>query len=149
MCTTFLPFLYSVAFPNENLQGFITALKGSEPPPPDSDRVVQQTIAGVGRLKSTIKVGHYFGVTTKIHYVEPHTTQKVEVSQDIDIAWFEKNPEPMLVAFAYYEQGDGQKAYGISAVSPLDMVRNYAIPICFFGVSLFLALKRKSPVSTQ
>ena len=67
LCTTFVPFLYSVAFPNENLQGFITALEGREPPPLDSDTVVQQTIAAVGALKSTLKVGYGYQVTTQIH----------------------------------------------------------------------------------
>ena len=55
----------------------------------------------------------------------------------------------MLVAFACYEDGAGQKAYGISEVSPLAVVRGYAIPLCFFGISLFLARKKKPPVSAQ
>ena len=149
MCTTFLPFLYSVVFPNENLQEFIGALEGHKPAPPDSDTVVQKTIAEVGTLKRTIKIGHFYQVTSKIHYAEPRTTEKIEMSQDVIIAWFEKHPEPMLVAFACYERGDGQKAYGINEVSPLVVVRGYTIPLCFFGISLFLVRKRKPPVSTQ
>jgi len=149
MCTTFLPFLYSVVFPNENLQGLIAALGGHKPPPLDSDTVVQQTIAAVGTLKRTIRIGHFYQVTSKIHYAEPRTTEKIEVSQDVNIAWFEKHPEPMLVAFACYERGDGQKAYGINEVNPLVVVRGYGIPLCFFGISLFLARKRKSSVSAQ
>jgi hypothetical protein len=149
MCTTFLPFLYSVVFPNENLQALIAALEGHKPPPLDSDTVVQQTIAAVGTLKRTIRIGHFYQVTSKIHYAEPRTTEKIEVSQDVNIAWFEKHPEPVLVAFACYERGDGQKAYGINEVSPLVVVREYGIPLCFFGISLFLARKRKSPVSAQ
>lgn len=149
MCTTFLPFLYSVLFPNKDLQGFITALEGREPPPLDSDTVVQQTIAAVGALKRTMKIAYLYQVTTQIHYAEPRTTKKIEVSQDVNIAWFEKHPKPMLVAFACYEHGDGQKDYGISEVNPLVVVRGYAIPLVFFGLSLFLARKRKSPVSAQ
>jgi hypothetical protein len=77
--------------------------------------------------------------------VEPRTTEKIAVSQDVNIAWFEKHPKPVLVAFACYERGDGQKAYGISEVNPFVVVRDYAFPICFFGLSLFLARKRKPP----
>ena len=149
MCTTFLPFVYSVVFPNENLQGFIAALEGHKPSPLGSDTVVQQTIAAVGTLKRTIRIGHFYQVTSKIRYAEPRTTEKVEVSQDISIAWFEKHPQPVLVAFACYERGDGQKAYGINKVNPLVVVRGYGIPLCFFGISLFLARKRKSPVSAR
>ena len=145
MCTTFLPFLYSVVFPNENLQGFIAALEGREPPPLDSDTVVQQTIATVGALKRTIRIGYSYQSTTRIHYAEPRTTEKIAVSQDVNIAWFEKHPKPVLVAFACYERSDGQKAYGISEVSPLMVVRSYAFPICFFALALFLARKRKPP----
>jgi hypothetical protein len=147
MCTTFLPFFYSVVFPNENLQGIIAALEGDRPPPLDSDTVVQQTIAAAGTLKRAIRIGHFYQVTSKIHYAEPRTTEKIEVSQDVYIAWFEKHPEPVLVAFACYERGDGQKAYGINEVNPLVVVRGYGIPLLFFGISLFLARKRKSTVS--
>lgn len=148
MCTTFLPFVYSVVFPNENLQGFITALEGREPPPLDSDTVVQQTTAAVGALKRTMKIGHGYQVTTQIHYAEPRTIEKIKVSQDINIAWFEKQPKPRVVAFACYEHGNGQKDYGISEVNPLVVVREYAIPLIFFVVSLFLARKRKPSDST-
>jgi hypothetical protein len=143
MCTTFLPFLYSVVFPNETLQGFITALEGREPPPLDSDKVVQQTIAAVGPLKRTIKIGYGYQVTTKIHYAESRTIEKMKVSQNINIAWFEKQPKPMIVAFTCYEHGNGQSDYGISEVNPLVLVRGYAIPVVFFVVSLFLARKKK------
>jgi hypothetical protein len=142
MCTTFLPFLYSVVFPNDNLQEFISALEGSEPPPLDADTVVQRTIVAVGSLKRTIKIGYGYQVTTQIHYVEPRTIEKIKVSQDINIAWFEKQPKPVVVAFACYEHSNGQKDYSISEVNPLVLVRGYAIPLVFFIVSLFLARKR-------
>jgi len=148
MCTTFLPFMYSVVFPNENLQGFITALEGSGPPPLDSDTVVQQTIASVGALKRTMKIGYGYQVTTQIHYAEPRTIEKIRVSRDINIAWFEKQPKPVVVAFACYEHGNGQKDYGISEVNPLVLVREYGIPLVFFVVSIFLARKRKPSDST-
>lgn len=148
MCTTFLPFLYSVVFPNEDLQGFITALEGRERPSLDSETVVQQTIAAVGALKKTLKIGYGYQVATQIHYAEPRTVEKIKVSQNINIAWFEKQPKPMLVAFACYEHGNGQKDYGISKVDPLVLVRGYSIPLVFLLVSLFLVRKRKPSEST-
>jgi hypothetical protein len=149
MCMTFFPILYSVVFPNENLQRFIGALEGREAPPLNADTAVQQTIAAVGTLKRTIRIGHSWQLTSKTHYAEPWTTEKIEMSQDVDIAWFEQHPEPMLVAIACYEYGDGHKAYGISQVSPLVVVRAYAIPLGFFCISLFLVRKRRSPVSAR
>jgi hypothetical protein len=149
MCTTFLPFLYSVVFPNENLQGFITALEGRAPPPIDSDMVVQRTIAVVGPLKRNMKIGYGYQVITQIPYAEPRTIEKIKVSQEFHIAWFEKQPKPMVVAFACYEHGNGQNDYGINEVNPVVVVRGYAIPLVFFVVSLFLARKRKHSDSTS
>lgn len=95
-----------------------------------------------------MKIGYSYQVTTRIHYVEPRTIEKIKVSQDINIAWFEKQPKPMVVAFACYEHGNGVKDYGISEVNPLVVVRGYAIPLVFFVVALFLARKRKPSDST-
>lgn len=144
MCTTFLPFFYSIVFPNENLQGFIAALEGREPPPLDSDTVIQQTIGSVGALKRTIKIGYRYQAMTQIHYAAPRAVEKIDVSQDISIAWFEKQTKPMVVAFACYRHGNGQSDYGITEVNPLVVVRGYATPLVFFFVSLFLARKGKT-----
>lgn len=149
MCAAFLPFLYSVVIPNEDLQRLASALEGRDSPPLDSETVVQQAIAALGTLKRTIKVGHFYGAMTKTHYAPPQTFEKIKVSQGIYVAWFEKRPEPILVAFACYTKDDGQKGYQISAVSPLAVARNYLIPLCFFGLSLFLVRKRKSSASAQ
>src|SRR5581483_6580129 len=97
----------------------------------------------------TMKIGYTYQEATKIHYAEPRTIEKIEVSQDVDIAWFERHPTPMLVAFACYKYSGGQKYYGISDVNPLVLVRAYSIPVVFFCLSLFLARKRKSPISAQ
>ncbi len=149
LCATFLPFLYSVVLPNEDLQEFVSALKGHEPSPLDSDTIVQQAISGVGTLKRTIPIGYSYHVTTRIHYAGGQPPEKIKASQAIHIAWFQKRREPMLVAFTCYANGDGQKSYQISEVSPLAVVYGYGIPLCFFGLSLFLARRRKAPASEQ
>ena len=147
MCTTFLPFLYSLAFPNDDLQRFVSALEGREPPSMESETVVQQALAAVGSLKKTIQVGSSYQTVTKIHYAGPQASETIRASQVINIAWFEKHPEPMLMAFTCYANGNGQKAYQISQVSPLVIVRGYAIPLCLFAFSLVLA--RRRPTGTQ
>jgi hypothetical protein len=149
MCTTFGPFLYSLVVPNENLQQFITALEGRAAPPLDSDMVVQQTMGAVGTLKRSIRIGYFYNVQVQIHYVEPRTKEKIEVSQYVDIAWFEKHYQPMVVTFTCYENDAGRRAYRISEVSPFIVMRGYAIPVCFFGISLFLARKRKPAASAR
>jgi hypothetical protein len=149
LCATFLPFLYSIAFPNENLQKFLSALKGSEPSPLDSDTVVQQAIAAAGTLKRTIPIGYSYQVTRRIHYAGAQAPEEIKASQAIHIAWFRKRPEPMLVAFTCYASGDGQTSYQITQVSPLVVLRGYGVPLCFFGLSLVLARRRKAPASAQ
>jgi hypothetical protein len=149
VCMTFLPFLYSVVFPNDDLQGFVAALEGRQPPSMESDAVVRQALAAVGILTRTIQIGYSYHTATKIHYAEPLTSNTIKTSQIINIAWFEKHPKPVLVAFTCYTNGDNQKAYRVSEVSPLIVMRGYAIPLCFFGFSLFIARKRKSLVAVQ
>jgi hypothetical protein len=142
---TFLPLLYSVVLPRQDLEGVVSALEERGTPPPESGTVVQEAIAALGPLRRAVKVGYYSAVTLKVHYTEPRTSEKIRLSQAIYIAWFQKHPEPTLVAIVCYENGEGEKAYRISGVDPVSLIRGYAIPLGLFGVSLFLARRRKTP----
>jgi hypothetical protein len=145
MCATFLPLLYSVAVPNQDLGGVVSALEEHSAPSLESETVVQQAIGAAGPLKRAIKVGYYSGVTKSIHLDGSHTPETINASQATYIAWFQKRPKPILVAITLYANDEGQKAYGISEVGPLSIVRAYALPILLFGVSLFLAKSRRAP----
>jgi hypothetical protein len=144
MAATFLPLLYSFVFPNENLQRLVSALEEREPPSMEAETVVHDAIAAVGPLTRAIKVAYSTEVTLKIPYAGASTPEKIKASQDIYIAWFQKHPKAVVVALTCYENAEGQRAYQINEVDRLTLVRGYTIPPCLFGISLFLARKRKA-----
>ena len=142
MCAMFLPLLYSVVFPNEDIQRVVAALKERGTPPPEAVTVVQQAVDAVGTLTTAIQVGAYSAASTGFHLGGPSET--IKQSQVTYLAWFQKRTAPMLVAITRYERNGDQRAYQISEGDPLRMVLGYAFPLSLFGVSLFLARKRRS-----
>jgi hypothetical protein len=147
LCAIFLPLLYSVALPNPDLQGIVDALEERGTAPPEATAIVQGTIAAVGPLTRAVKVGYYSGVTATVRVSGSNTSEKVK--QASYIAWFQKPSKPMFVSITCYESDGDQRAYGISEVDPIILVRGYALPLLLFGVSLFLARRRKSPASSS
>jgi hypothetical protein len=145
MGATFFPLLYSVVLPNEDLQGFLSALEGRRAPTLESETVVQSAIAAGGTLRSAIKVAYSYSWVTRSYRDGSHPSEKIETSQAAYVAWFDKRRGPMLIALTCYKNGEGQKAYQISGVDPLVVIRGYAIPLGLFGIALFLARRRKSP----
>jgi hypothetical protein len=77
MCAIILPLLYSVAFPNGDIQEVIDALKERGTAPPESVAAVQETIETAGPLKRAFKVAYYSGATTTVGISGPRTSQKV------------------------------------------------------------------------
>ena len=149
MCATFFPLLYSIVVPNEDLEGVVSALEERGAPSLESETVVQQAIDAAGPLRRAIKVGYYSGATKSIHLDGSHTPETINPSQATYIAWFQKRPKPILVAITRYANDEGQKAYGISEVDSVSIVRAYAVPVLLFGVSLFLARNRKSSTTAS
>ena len=143
MCTVFLPLLYSVVLPESDLHAIVSALEGRGTAPAGAAGIVQETIAAVGPLTRAIKVGYYSGVTATVRVSGSNTSEKVK--QASYLAWFQKPPKPMLVAITRYERDGGQRAYGISEIEPVSLIRGYTLPILLFGASLFLVRERKSP----
>jgi hypothetical protein len=145
MCATFLPLLYSVLLPNDDLERFVNALKYGGTAPLDADAVVEQTKAAVGSLTKAIQVAYYTGGTVRVNLTGPQHPEQMKVVQATYIAWFEKQPKPMLVAITMYLGDAGQKTYGISQANGASILRGYAVPLVLFAVSLFLVRKRKPP----
>jgi hypothetical protein len=144
LCTTFLPFFYSIWFPNDDLQRVVSALQDRGSPPLDADSVIREAKDAAGVLTKAIPVGYYSGMSARFHLNGSHAPERIKESQVTYIAWFQKRPKPMVMAITLYENDGGQKAYGISEGNPAILVRGYGAPILLFGVSLFLARKRKS-----
>ena len=149
MAATFLPFLYSILFPNVNVERFVAALEDRGEAPPDADNVVDRTKAAAGSLTRAIQIGSSFETRTAIDLRGSRAPQHTHMSQATYIAWFQRCPKPMLVSIALYENDQGQKAYGISEVATLTVVRGYGVPVALFGASLFQIRKRKSPGATD
>jgi len=148
MAATFLPFLYSILFPNEDIERFVTALKDRGEAAPDADSVVEQTKATVGSLTRAIQIGAYFEMGLGFHLSGTHATEHTHRSQAIYVARFQKLPKPMLLSVTLYVNNEGEKAYGLSEVAPLTVVRGYGVPIALFAASLFLARRRNPPGAT-
>jgi len=149
MCATFLPLLYSVLLPNEDIERVVGALREGGRAPSDAETVVEQAKTAAGSLTTAMQVGYYSGVTATFHLSGSHSPEQTKVSQTTYIAWFQKRPRPMLVAITLYANDEGQKAYGISEVDPARVVRAYAVPIFLLGVSVFLVRKRKSSTTAS
>jgi len=148
MAATFFPFLYSILVPNEDIERFVDALKDRGEAPLDADNVVEQTKATVGSLTRAIQIGAYFEMSLGFHLSGSHAPEHTHASQTTYIAWFQKVPKPMLVSVTLYVNDEGGKAYGLSEVAPLTLVRGYGVPVALLGASLFLARKRSPPGAT-
>jgi len=145
MCTTFLPFLYSLLFPNGDIERVVAGLREGGIAPLDADSVVDEAKAAAGPLIRSIQVGCSYGAAYGFHRSGSHDQTKVSETAYIYIAWFQKHQKPMLVAITLYANDAGQRAYRISEVDAASAARQYAIPVLLFGVSLFLVRRRKSP----
>ena len=146
---TFLPFLYSVLFPNDDLQRVVLALEDRGSPPLDADSVVQEAKNAAGLLTRAIPAGYYWGSSTQFDLKGSRAPRQVKTYQSTYIAWFQRRPKPMVMAITLYENDGGQKAYGISEGSPWALVRGYGVPLLLFGVSLFLVRKRNPALVTE
>lgn len=149
MAATFLPFLYSILSPNEDIERFVAALKDSGDAPPEADRVIEQTKGAVGLLTRAIQIGYYSEKSTVFHLSGSRAPEHIHMSQATYIAWFQSHPKPMLVSVIFRANDEGQKAYGIHEVAAITLVRGYGVPVVLFGASLFLVRKRKSPGATE
>ena len=145
MGTTFLPLLYSLLFPNEDIERVVAALKGGTTPL-DAENVVQEAKGAVGSLTRAIQVGSGYTWNRGFHLTGAHEQTNISETTYVYIAWFEKRPKPMFVSIVLYANDAGQKAYRINEVNGISVARAYAIPVLFFAVSLFLMRRKKSPV---
>lgn len=59
VAATFLPFLYSLISPTQDLAAIVRALQGQGAPPPEAVAVVGETLKQGGSLDRAIHVGHY------------------------------------------------------------------------------------------
>ena len=142
MCATFVPLLYSVLFPNDDIENFVNALREHGTAPIDADTVVEQTKAAAGSLTRAIQVAYYTGTSARVHLTGSQQPEQAKVLQATYMAWFQKQPKPILVAITILVNDSGQKAYGISQADGASIIRGYAIPVALFAVSLFLVRKR-------
>lgn len=144
MLTTFVPFFYSMLFPDGDIEQFVSALKGRGEAPIDGDTVLEQVQSTLGLMTKSIHVGSGYQTVTGYHLRDAKAPTKMKVTQQIYLAWFQKIEKPVLVSVALYSNESGQKAYGVSSVAPSSVALQYGFPISIFGVSLFLMWRRTS-----
>jgi hypothetical protein len=144
MCATFLPLLYSVLFPNDDLRGVVHALEGRTAAAPEAAAVVQETTEAVGALTKAVPVAYYSGVTATVRVSGSQTSKQKQASY---AAWFQKRSKPFLLLITVYEGEQGQKTYAISEGEPMLMVRGYSLVVLAFGVTLFLVCRKRIPAT--
>jgi hypothetical protein len=145
MCATFLPLLYSVLFPNDDLRGVVHALEGSAAAAPEAAAVVQETTEAVGVLTGAVPVAYYSGVTATVRVSGSQTSKEKQASY---AAWFQKRSKPLLLVITVYEGEQSKKTYAINEGEPMHIVRGYSLVVLAFGVSLFLARKPRGSSAT-
>ena len=145
ICAIFLPFLYSVAFPNKDIQEVVEALKQHGTAPPEATSAVGETMSAVGPLTRALPIAYYSGVTTTVSINGSKTVRKKQQSY---VTWFQKRPKAFVLIITRYEDNDGRRAYEIGEGDPVSFVRGYTLPVLLFGVSLFLVRKRKPSAFT-
>jgi hypothetical protein len=144
VAATFLPVLYSVLFPPHDIQGIVRALegKGGAPPGP-ATTVVEEIRALAGPLRRAWQVGYHSEVSATFQVNNSHTSRTTQASY---IAWFQKNPKPILLLVERTETDGVLQGYRINQGAPLSLVGSFAYPLVLFAFSLVLFLKRKSAI---
>jgi hypothetical protein len=140
MCAMFLPLLYSVVFPNNDLRGIVYALEERGAAPAKAADIVKETLATAGPLRRAVQVGYYSGVTATVRISGSQASNRKQASY---LAWFQKRSKPLLLVITR-DEGGGSTAFYISEGKISGMVRSYSLPTLLFGVSLFL-MRRRSP----
>ncbi len=100
-------------------------------------------------MTRAIQIAYSSEWSLKVHYDGSHPSEKLKLSQAIYVAWFQKHPNAVLLAFICYENEQGQKAYQIKEVDPVSVVWGYAIPLVLFSVALFLARGKKTTAAAR
>jgi hypothetical protein len=141
---TFLPFIYSILFPNEDLQRVVSALEGRGSPPLDADSVIEEAKQAAGTLTHSIQIAYGAGRAVRYARSGPAKPEHMRRSEATYLAWFQKRPKPMIIAISVYENETGQKAFGINEVNPAALVQGYLLPIAIFVIALVLVRRKKS-----
>jgi hypothetical protein len=119
MCATFLPLLYSVLLPNEDIERVVGALREGGTAPSDAETVVEQAKAAAGSLTTAIQVGYYTGVTATFHLSGSHSPEQTKVSQTTYIAWFQKHSSPCWSQLRSTQMMKGKRPMALVKLIPL------------------------------
>lgn len=137
-----LPVLYSLVFPNADIEQVVSALKEGGIASMDAEAVVEQAKVALGPLTKAIQVGWGYNASKQYHLAGSHEQSTITATSYIYLAWFAKPPSPIVIGVTLYENDAGQKAYRISQLSGALLARQVAIPLFLFVVSVFLMFSK-------
>jgi hypothetical protein len=143
----FLPFLYSLLFPNADIEQVVAALKDGGIASLEADTVVGQAKNALGPLIKAIQVGWGYNATKQYHLAGSHEQTTITTTSYFYLAWFQRLPKAVVIEVALYENDVGQKAYRISQVSGILFARQLAIPLLLFAVSIFLMFRKSKALT--
>ena len=139
---TFGPFLYSILFPNDDIQRFVSALEGKGEAPMDGDSVSAQVKSALGPVTKSIQVGCGYQKVDRYQLRGAKEATQMNVTQQIYLAWFQKRQKPLFISVALYSLDSGQKTYRVSSVAGSSIALQYGFPVSLLGLSLFLMCRR-------
>lgn len=93
-----------------------------------------------------MQVGYHVGVAETIQYQASHKSKTTQLSY---IAWFKNLRKPILLLIMRNEKDGVLDSYDIEEGAPMSLVSAFAFPVVTFAFSLFLLLKKKSPMLTD
>ena len=130
----YLPFLYSIAFPNVEIQHLVKALEGREPPRQGLSSLVRGIVDSNGHLKRTILVGSYHGVSAEFKSRQWHTSKETEFAY---LAWFEKRSNTTILIVNLTEIDESTLRFDIREGKPLALARIYLLPLFALAFSVY------------
>jgi hypothetical protein len=142
VASVFVPLLYSVLSPTDDLRTVVLALEGRSVPPPRAVSLVQDAIDQGGQLERTIHVAHYAGASVALRNNESHTMSKTE---DSYLAWFQKAPKTNTADRSPQQTDGAVQSYEIgSDEAPNFLLRAYGPPLLALIISAYLVFIKRS-----
>jgi hypothetical protein len=143
VCANLFPLLYSLVFPNKDVQLLMYALEGRGLPPAELETRVQKTLAAELPLIRSVPVAYYSGVTAEFKISGSKASKERQASY---VAWLQKHPGPLLLHVTCVEEDGGRRVCQADEGGAIltFLVRVYAPSLLLLGVSLLLVFRRKT-----
>lgn len=130
----YLPLLYSLLFPNHDIQHLVGALERREPARQELRLLVKESTDSFGQLKRAIRVAAYYGASADYNVRQSHTTKNIEYSY---VAWFENRSKPAILIVSLSNIDRSTLRFNVDEGSRMQMGRALLLPLFALAFSIF------------